>query len=105
MSAAQLYVGKFVWGEVVKHHEVGPYHIVEYHPRKVVGSTVTKQIDWDKVEFHLYIENGVAEVKDACESFESLDAALAGGIAYRAEGCNHRGDRYFIAAMEAMKQQ
>lgn len=85
---------KFAWGRVITRHVVGPYEIVEYavradnhptHPRQETGA----------IAFHPYI-NG----EDSCQGYDSLDAALAGAIAYRNEGCNHRADIYFIKAIQ-----
>ncbi len=79
----------FTWGQVNEIHEIGPYSIVEYYPTKSDGHR-------SRLNFALYIGG-----EPTSSSWHSLDAALAAGIAYRAEGCNHRGDLYFIAAMES----
>lgn len=88
--------GRYTWGKVNEIYEIGPYSIVEYYPHKTEGGLHLEEFDTSKLAFALYV--GGASTNS---SWYSLDAALAAGIAYRAEGCNHRGDMYFIAAMEA----
>lgn len=95
---------RFTWGSAVAFHEVGPYRIIEYHPRKTKGSIVTREIDYDKTSFHLYIQHDIG-IKDCCEGFDTLDAALAGGIAFRAEGHHHRADLYFMAALDQLRKR
>lgn len=82
---ALLEVGvKFTWGDVKKIHHIGPYAVVEF----AWGDT------WDnagEVAFHPYF-NG----RETNTSYDSLDAALAGIIAFAHEGPNHRADGYFM---------
>ena len=77
-------INNFAWGEVRCIHHVGEYDIVEYHP-----SNRQKEI-----AFHAYI-NG----RDACHSYLSLDAALAGCIARNHDGVNTRADVYFMRSI------
>lgn len=83
---------RFPWGEVIADHAIGPYTIREFHPfeRREKGS-IGPGVDKSKAHFHGYV-NGA----DACCTWLTLDEALAGCIAYRAEGPNHRADEYFI---------
>lgn len=82
----------FTWGALIQIHEVGPYAVVESYPWKTEGCTVlTGQPDKDRISFHAYVHG-----EDTMHAFDSLDAALAGCIAYRNEGCNHHADHYFI---------
>ena len=81
-------------GRFVAFHSIGPYAFVEYHPRKRDGCTVTKAIDTEITNFSAFVHG-----QSTHESFENLDSALAGAIAYRQEGANHRADLYFIAGM------
>jgi len=86
---------RFIWGEPVRWRTHGPYAVLEFHPWKRDGSSIkTGEPDESKTDFHLWVDR-----KSTSESFGSLDAALAGGIAYRAEGANHAADRYFIRAL------
>jgi hypothetical protein len=95
-ALSELKQGKrFTWGKIISIMEIGPYSIASYHPRNVEGCVVLQTINKDKVQFHAWIDG-----KDCSESFESLDAALAGCIAYKIEGSNHRADRYFIQSMK-----
>jgi hypothetical protein len=88
--------GKFTWGEVVRWYSAGPYVILEYHPWMVEGVTVrTGFMDPGAVSFHVWVNR-----RSTSEAFSSLDAALAGAIAYRNEGPNHRADFYFIQGIQ-----
>lgn len=73
----------FNWGLVINEHKIGPYVILEYHPRKVEGVTVTREIDKGNVRFHGYIDS-----QDTCEGWGSLDEALVGLIVRRTVGMN-----------------
>ena len=86
----------FTWGEVVAIHVVGPYAIVEYHPWKCSESrmVLTGQPDPDAIEFGTYVDG-----RNCQHSYGTLDAALAGCIAYRIEGPNHAADAYFIRSL------
>jgi hypothetical protein len=92
MSTSEI-VKDFRWELVVAVHEIGPYAIIEYHPHKMINGSWTPRNgnDMDRVEFHDYV-NG----KDTSHSHDSLDAALAHAIAYRAEGCNSHAGEYFM---------
>lgn len=73
---------RFPWGVITQVHKVGSYQIVEYREDEV----------WDShgmMLFHPYIDG-----RDTCHDYHSLDAALIGVIAYRADGPNTRADRY-----------
>ena len=93
---------RFTWGRIIKIEEIGPYAIASYHPRKVNGCTwgnmevrtVTQAINEKEIQFHTWVDG-----EDCSESFHSLEAALAGCIAYKTEGRNHHADRYFIQSM------
>jgi len=71
---------RFTWGELVKIHEIGEYAVVE---------AIDKE---DKLPcFHSYVAG-----RSCSHAYPTLDAALAGCIAYKHEGLNHRADGYFI---------
>jgi hypothetical protein len=103
-SEALAPTARYVWGEVIRGHEVGPYRILEIHPHAFINGQA-RGIDREATAFHLFVMDDAGVTVDACNSFQSLDAALAGGIAYRAEGCNHRADRYFIEALESIQRR
>ncbi len=86
----------FSWGQAAgMFKEIDHYTILPYHPWVVNGVSVeVGNADMNKTEYYLWIDG-----KDASESFDTLDEALAAGIAYRAEGCNHRADKYFIKSI------
>lgn len=80
-------MGKFPWGEVVDHHEIGPYGIIEYKK----GST-------GEILFH-----GTIDGKDTNRSWDNLEEALVGLIVKRNIGCNHDIiARHFIAGIKVM---
>lgn len=88
----------FSWGKVVDRHSIGPYELIEYHPRVVEGSRVTNRIDETKTEFH-----GIIDGCDVHESWKTLDEALAGLIVRRALGPNSRDINYhFMAGIRAL---
>lgn len=89
----------FVWGRVNNTHKIGPYFIIEFHPRKSKDGMVLHAVDLDVTQFHPYVDG-----KDTSRSYHSLDAALAGAIAYRHEGANHHADRYFIAGLQQVTE-
>lgn len=80
---------KWPWGDVIKVHSIGEYDVVEYM-RKKMGY----HDDEEGIHFHPYIYG-----KDTNHTYESMDAALVGAIAYQAEGPNHRADVYFMRAI------
>ena len=86
---------EFTWGQLIGVMQIGPYHVAEYYPWIYVNGRSKHTPDFDKLMFHPYVEE-----KDTNHSYPSLDAALAGAIAYRQEGINHRADLYFIAALK-----
>ncbi|EPX83875.1 hypothetical protein [Salipiger mucosus] len=88
---------KFPWGRVIEDHEIGPYTIREYHPRKETEhGQMLREIDTDKAMFHGYVDG-----TDVCQSWASLDAALAGVITYRAQGPNAQSAEYFMKMISA----
>ncbi len=82
----------FTWGELIKIHEIGEYSIVEYHEWKTKGSNVlVGDTDYTKTSYHHYV-NGW----NCSRSTDSLDAALAGCIAYKHDGANSQAGTLFI---------
>lgn len=82
----------FTWGQIIKIQEIGEYSIVEFYPWVTDGCTVKTGVpNFKKVCFHGWVNE-----HDCSQSWESLDAAIAGVIAYKYEGCNHWADRYFM---------
>lgn len=85
----------FTWGEVTVLFNVGEYDIAEYHPWKTEGVKVlVGEPDHQQLCYHGWI-NGT----NLSRSWDSLDAALAGCIAHKHEGPNHRADEYFIRSI------
>lgn len=90
----------FWLGEVITDYEVGPYQIIEYYQWKRDGCRVlTGQVDYDSRFYSGYF-NG----KGIGRSWSTLDAALAGLIAYRQEGPNSRAGEYFIRMLKGAEE-
>ncbi|WP_028955934.1 hypothetical protein [Sulfitobacter sp. 20_GPM-1509m] len=88
----------FAWGRVIEDHTVGPYTIREFHPRKVQGAAILREIDTERTEFHGYIDG-----KTTGESWPTLEDAMAGLIVHRIVGFNSRDINYhFVAGLRAM---
>ena len=85
----------FTWGEIISIEEIGPYTVAAYNPRKAEGVTLTHEIDYSIVEYYGWIDG-----KSLGQSWHSLDAALAGCMAYRHEGPNHHAGHYFMKMLE-----
>jgi hypothetical protein len=95
-------IESFNWGMVYDVHDVGPYRIAEYHPRKVEGFRITRQVDQGRSEFHAWIVQD-GKLRDTNHCYPTLDHALAGLIAHRWEGVTHHADSYFMASLEGLK--
>jgi len=83
---------KFVWGPVVEVHEIGEYAFIEYHPQIFTNGSGTGEYDYDTTMFSAYINGG-----SIGRSYETLDKALIGVIAYKEDGPNTRADGYFYS--------
>lgn len=90
---------RFPWGLIVDVHVVGPYALLEYDSSKPGNA----EPGWKSERmFSGYVhepENKRADARgwrDIGQSFHSLDAALVGCIAYRAEGPNAQAASYFM---------
>ena len=90
---------EFVWGPVVKVHEIGEYSIVEYRPQIFKDSCGTGKYEEEKTNFHPYI-NG----KDTNRSFESLDDAIIGTICYKVDSNNTRLDVYINTLLRTLAE-
>jgi len=86
----------FTWGGIIKIHAIGIYSVVEFHPRKVTRKgMVTNQLEYRRKQYHSYVYQ-----KDTHTSYNSLEAAMAGCIAYAFEGVNHHADYYFMRMLK-----
>jgi hypothetical protein len=81
---------RYVWGKIVKIHDIGEYSIIE--SINTFGEQPTME-----TEYHPYINE-----KNCMHGFTSMDAALAHAIAYKHDGCNTRADRYFLRGIGAI---
>ena len=90
---------EFTWGEVLTLYEVGEYDIVEYYPWEVEGNIVLSgKADYNKLRYHYYVGG-----RDTSHSTDTLDAALAGAIAYKHEGASSPAGVYFIRMLKEGK--
>lgn len=85
---------RFPWGPIDQVHEVGPYQIVEYR-RDMSNFAGSDYSEHGRVQFHPFIDG-----KDTSRSFDTLDAALVGAVAYRHEGPNGSADWYFMRMLD-----
>jgi hypothetical protein len=69
----------YAWGDIVHIHEIGDYNIVESVNRK------------GEKQFHAYSLR-----KDCNHSYDCLEAAIVGAIAYKYDGINSRAEEYFM---------
>lgn len=82
---------KFTWGSIIEIMDIGPYTIASYHPHKNDNGRISSQIiDVDRTQFHGWVDG-----ENSHRAWLSLDEALVGLIAYRAEGPNSRAADYF----------
>ena len=82
----------FTWGQVVNIHAIGEYSIVEYQPWKTDGC----RLKIGDVDFENYLFHGYIDGKCTSRSWESLDAALVGLIAYKRDGPNTQAGEFFM---------
>lgn len=94
----------FLWGIFLKNYEVGPYKIIEYRPSIINQRGAMKFRAYVNVSmFHLYIDNDGLPF-DTRQAFDTLEAALAAGIAYMVEGPSHKSDEQFINKLKKHSQ-
>ena len=86
----------FTWGDVIAVHQIGEYAIAEFYSWATDGARVRTGTPSDKLQYHGWIDG-----KSISRSWPTLDAALAGCIAYKHEGPNHRADYYFMKMLGA----
>lgn len=85
---------KFWLGPIVRSHEIGNYQFIEYRERIFSPNPNAGELS-GKNRFSAFVKG-----KGISRSYESLDAALVGVVAYCRDGCNTRADRYFMKATE-----
>jgi hypothetical protein len=91
-------VRDFTWGRVLRVHEIGEYEIVEFEPRRAGNQ---REEDFDpSPRFHAFIDG-----KDTHHSYNTLDRALAGVIAYKHDGVNTKAHTYFMRAIRADREE
>lgn len=90
-SRIDPYGDRFMWGPITEVHQIGPYTILEYLDDR---SNAVHSAEWMKhgrTLYHVFIDG-----KNTYVAALSLDAALAGAIAYRRDGEDSRAGDYFI---------
>jgi len=95
LAELRRYPSRYTWGRILKFHDIGPYTIIEAADRDVNGRGETGE-----KSYHYYV-NG----ENTSHSAPSLDTALAGAIAYRAEGCNTHAAGYFAKMLSLPLEQ
>lgn len=90
---------RFPWGRIVDVHVVGTYALIEYMSSKPGNA----EPGWkSERRFSGYLhkpESTRADARgwmDIGQSFPSMEAGLAGVIAYAFDGCNSQAARYFM---------
>jgi len=78
---------KFVWGPVVKVHEVGEYQIIEYREAIFEDGCSTGKHEPEKTTFYVHGQS---------VSYESLDMALIGAVCLKYDGRNTRAPEYIF---------
>ena len=78
----------YTWGPIDGSYSVGPYDILRY--RTTDGYML----------YHAFLDG-----EDTNHSFNTLDEAIAGVIAYRAEGPNCQAGKYFIRSLRPQMEQ
>ena len=70
---------RFTWGRIVAEYEIGPYHIVAYHP--TLPSNKGEGVDETVTHHHLWIDG-----KDTHTSAVTLEGAMILAVATRTLG-------------------
>ena len=81
----------FTWGKLVRIHQIGRYAIVEYRPWTRTGFVVNTGKAGKKLGFHPYVDG-----KDTSRTFDDIESAMAGAIAYAFDGCNSQAGEMFM---------
>lgn len=87
--------GEFPWGPVKEVHIIGDYQIVEFHPRVFKNGHGTSEYS-ESTSFSAYI--GWHSIS---RSYDTLDEALVGLIAYKHDGNNSSAAEYFMRMIGA----
>lgn len=82
-------------GQTVMIHEIGEYAFVEYKPKVFEEGNQKIPTEYNQNSNFAAFING----KGIGRSYESLDAALVGAIAYKHDGANTKADHYFMKAI------
>ena len=85
---------KFVWGEPIRWHQVGPYTLLEFHPWRADGCTLLHGCPSERVSFHGWVDG-----EDAHESWPTLETCIAGLIGLKYAGNNNGGVGYYFCKM------
>ncbi len=81
----------YTWGKFKAIHEIGLYLIVEYYPTKYDGCAAINGTYEDFTSFHPFINE-----RDTNTSYNSLEAAIVGAIAYKYDGGNSQAGYFFM---------
>jgi hypothetical protein len=87
---------EFIWGELIKIHEIGEYAIVESYGHEFINCCSTGKIDYSHKDYHCYIGGKAIGLFS-----HSMDAALAQCITYKYDGCNSQAAQFFMRMIGA----
>ena len=83
-------LSRFPWGEVRQVHSIGDIEVVEFYGRQYEDGQTSPDVDRSVSLFHPYL-NG----EDLNQSYDTLDGAVVGAIAFKYEGSDSRAAYYF----------
>lgn len=90
-SRIDPYGDAFMWGPIVEVHQIGAYTILEYLDDRSNSTHSAEWVKHGRTLYHVFIDG-----KNTYVAALSLDAALAGAIAYRRDGMDSRAGDYFM---------
>jgi len=89
----------FVWGKVTNLHYLGPYCFVEFlrdnsHTFSVDKANLVQT--HGQTQWHAFVNE-----RDTSYSYDSLEAAMAGAVAYKVAGLNTQAAMHFMKMLDA----
>ena len=83
---------RYTWGLPVNFFEIKEYAILAYHPWESINGNIRVGVpDKHKIQYHGWVDD-----VNTNQSWNTLDEAIAGCMAYKYEGPNHRAGYYFM---------
>ena len=81
---------RFPWGAIRTIHSVGDIQVVEFERDCSNLSSIEARVNHGQVQYHAYVNH-----RDTHDSYNSLDSALVGAIAYKRRGPNSQAAENF----------